>query len=61
MEGCILPTIARLVMDRVVKHVLDIVPNIAFIKVYVDDTIAALDPAFADMALDTLNSFHPDM
>lgn len=61
MGGCISPTIARLVMDKVVNHLLESVPNIAFIKVYVDDTFAAVHPDSSDAALNALNSFHPDM
>lgn len=61
MGGCISPTIARLVMDRVIQHLLNTVTEIAFVKVFVDDTIAALNPANADKALECLNSFHPDM
>lgn len=61
MGGCISPTIARLVMDKVITHLLRSVPSITFIKVFVDDTIAALDPELSDAALESLNSFHPNM
>ena len=61
MGSCISPTIARLTMDRVINRLLEKVPSIAFIKVYVDDTVAAVDPSTADLILDTLNSFHPDI
>lgn len=61
MGGCISPTIARLVMDRVIDHLLNIVPSIAFIKVYVDDTFAVIDPVTTDLIFDTLNNFHQDI
>lgn len=61
MGGCISPTIARLVMDKVMQHLMNSLPNITFIKIFVDDTIAALSPEDADKALSTLNNFHPNM
>lgn len=61
MGGCISPTIARLVMDKVIDHLLNIVPSIAFIKVYVDDTFAVIDPVTTDLIFETLNNFHQDI
>lgn len=61
MGGCISPTIARLIMDKVIVHLYEKVPEITFIKVFVDDTIAALDPQCAGKALETLNNFNPMM
>lgn len=61
MGGCISPTIARLVMDKIARHLLERVKEIAFIKIFVDDTITAIDPLVADRALEILNSFHPKM
>lgn len=61
MGGCISPTIARLVMDRVISHLYDTVPTLTFIRVFVDDTIVSIDPAFTDMALDAINNFHNKM
>lgn len=43
MGSCISPTLARIVMDVVIKDLLKKVPQISFIKVFVDDTIAAMD------------------
>lgn len=60
MGSCLSPTIARIVMDRVIFYLLDRVPQIAFIKVFVDDTIAALHKDSVETALETLNSFRPN-
>lgn len=61
MGGCISPTIARLVMDRIVDKLYREIPDIAFIKVFVDDTLAVIDPNSSDLALQVLNNFHPKM
>lgn len=59
MGSCLSPTVARLVMDRVVLHLLARVPQITFIKVFVDDTSVAIHKDRVDLALDTLNNFRP--
>lgn len=61
MGGCISTALARITMDRVVEHLYNHVKDISFIKVFVDDTIAAMKPELIDTALSTLNSFHPEM
>lgn len=48
-------------MDEIICHLYRNVNEISFIKVFVDDTIAALKRDEIDLALDTLNSFHPSM
>lgn len=60
MGSCISPTLARIVMDVVIKDLLKKVPQISFIKVFVDDTIAAMDFELIDKALDVLNNFRPN-
>lgn len=57
MGSCISPTLARITMDRVVKHLLNKVPEITFIKIFVDDTITALPFNSVRKALDALNTF----
>lgn len=57
MGSCISPTIARVVMDEIIKFVLARVTGITFIKVFVDDTIAALRGDIIEETLMTLNSF----
>lgn len=59
MGSCISPTLARIVMDEVVHTLLIAVPEISFIKVFVDDTIAAMNPKLIDRALNVLNGFMP--
>lgn len=59
MGSCLSPTVARIVMDEVVINLLDRVPQITFIKVFVDDTIVALPKDCIDLALETLNNFRP--
>lgn len=59
MGSCISPTLARIVMDEVVHTLLGAIPEISFIKVFVDDTIAAMNPKLFDKALSVLNSFMP--
>lgn len=62
MGGCISTALARIVMDRVIKQLFDKIPNtISFIRVFVDDTIAAIDYNDVDLALNTLNNFDPQM
>lgn len=58
MGGCISTTLARIVMDRVVHDLISKVPNISFIRVFVDDTIAAMKRESVILALRTLNEFH---
>lgn len=59
MGSCISPTLARLVMDKVVRNLLKKIPQISFIKVFVDDTITAIDVEYIDEALRILNQFLP--
>lgn len=58
MGSCISPTLARMVMDRVVAHLLELVPEVNFIRVFVDDTITALPAISVQKALDALNRFN---
>lgn len=58
MGSCLSPLAARLVMDEVVLSLLNEVP-ITFIKVFVDDTIAAVNGRLVDRALNVLNQFAP--
>lgn len=59
MGNCISPTLARIVMDEIVKKLLSTIPQISFIRVFVDDTIAAIDFKLIDKALEVLNGFMP--
>lgn len=61
MGGCISTTLARIVMDRVMDHLLSKIQDITFIKIYVDDTIAAMKPDNMNRALEILNSFDPEI
>lgn len=60
MGSCISPTIARLSMDRIIYTLLKEIPDITFIKVFVDDTITAIKPCNVMKALNVLNNFLPD-
>lgn len=57
MGSCISPTVARIVMDKVIINLIEEVPQISFVKIFVDDTIAAIDKGFVDKALNVLNDF----
>lgn len=57
MGSCISPTLARIVMDNIIGSVLEKVPEISFIKVFVDDTIAAINGECIGKTLDALNNF----
>lgn len=57
MGSCISPTLARITMDKVVDKLLLEMPEIAFIKVFVDDTIAAMKPECFERSLEVLNGF----
>lgn len=59
MGSCISPTAARIVMDKVIDNLLENVPQIEFVKVFVDDTIALLDANCIERALEVLNNFRP--
>lgn len=59
MGSCLSPLMARIVMDEVIKFLLEFVPDITFIKVFVDDTIVAINKDRVDDALLILNSFLP--
>lgn len=58
MGSCLSPLIARIVMDEVVTFLLNHIP-LTFIRVFVDDTIAAVNANLANKALTLLNSFAP--
>lgn len=60
MGSCLSPLMARIVMDEVVKFLLEFVPDITFIRIFVDDTIVALNGDKVNDALLILNSFLPD-
>lgn len=57
MGSCISTLIARLVMDEVIKKLYQEIPQINFIRVFVDDTITAIDGNLVNRALETLNDF----
>lgn len=61
MGGSISTTLARIVMDGVVNHVHQVVPGISFIKIFVDDTLAAVERGKQLEVLAALNDFHPKM
>lgn len=63
MGGCISTALARIVMDEVMKHLFYHIPkrHISFIKIFVDDTIAAIHVDVIDRTLEVLNSFHSDI
>lgn len=60
MGSCISPTLARIVMDKIIRRLKADIPEISFIKVFVDDTVAAIDYKFIDKALMVLNNFMID-
>lgn len=54
------PSLANLVMNHVLRKVLEIVPfKIAFLKLYVDDTLLAVPESEVDGLLGWFNSIHP--
>lgn len=59
MGSCLSPLIARIVMDEVAHMLLQKIPQIKFIKIFVDDTIAVVNNKYVDSSLDTLNQFLP--
>lgn len=59
MGSCASPLLARIVMDVIINNLLDKLPEITFIKVFVDDTIVAIDPNKVENALEVLNNFSP--
>lgn len=61
MGGSISTTLARIVMDEVVNHVHKVVPGLSFIKIFVDDTLAAVERGKQLKVLAALNEFHPKM
>lgn len=61
MGSCISPTVARVFMDRVVEHLLNKIPEISFIRVFVDDTIVIIERNLIDNALGILNSFNKNV
>lgn len=60
MGSCISPTLARITMDVMIRNLKIKVPQISFIRVFVDDTIVAMKPEFIDEALKCLNDFRPN-
>lgn len=61
MGSCVSPHLARIVMDQVMDNLLEQIPHISFMKVFVDDSIAAINKNFVDKALQTLNDFTAEM
>lgn len=61
MGGGISPTMARLVMDKVVEHALYSGRRISFIRVFVDDTLAAVKKGDEEEILKALNGFNENM
>lgn len=61
MGSCISPTLARITMDEVVKHLLLKIPKIPFIRIFVDDTITAINKDSVPLVLSVLNDFHRDI
>lgn len=59
MGGSISTNLARLVMDRIVHNLLTKRPEITFIRVFVDDTIAVVKKDTAPLLVNLLNSFEP--
>lgn len=60
MGSCASPIVARIVMDEIIKDLTNKIPDITFIKVFVDDTIAAINRNSITIALETLNGFRPN-
>lgn len=58
MGNCLSPLIARIFMDKAMDFLLNQI-QVSFIKVFVDDTIAALNINKVDQALEILNNFVP--
>lgn len=61
MGGCISTTLARMVMDEVAEHLLLNEPDISFIRIFVDDTIAAMKREKVENALEVLNKYNSNM
>lgn len=51
---------ARIMMDEVANLLITKMPEISFIRIFVDDTIAAMHPSKIDQAMAILNSFRPN-
>lgn len=60
MGSCLSPAFARIFMDRAVERLLANIPTISFIKVFVDDTMVAMNNKDIPKALHVLNSFQKD-
>lgn len=60
MGGCISTALARIIMDDVMNHLFATIPkeHISFIKIFVDDTIAAIHPDYVTPTLNALNNYH---
>lgn len=61
MGGNVSTTLARMVMDLVAENLILNEPNISFIRIFVDDTIAAVKREYIPNALLSLNNFHPNL
>lgn len=61
MGTSVSPTMARIVMDRVVEYIYNLYPDITFIKVFVDDTLAAVKRGMQHRILESLNAFNEEM
>lgn len=61
MGSCLSPTMARIVMDVIINKLTQTVEGIRFVRVFVDDTILAINKDKINLALNTLNDFHPNI
>ncbi|XP_046588309.1 uncharacterized protein LOC124293079 isoform X2 [Neodiprion lecontei] len=67
VEGCSMgnpasPVLANIVMNYVLQQIITVLPfNIAFIKLYVDDTIAAVPETELNRVLELFNSFEENI
>lgn len=60
MGSCLSPVLARIFMDGTIEFLNNHINDITFIKVYVDDTIAAINKHKIQEALNILNSYKKD-
>lgn len=60
MGSCLSPAFARIFMDKAVEKLYTEIPEITFIKVFVDDTMVAMNNKDIQRALNVLNSFQKD-
>lgn len=59
MGGCISTALARVVMDEIVLHLQNSLVEISFIRVFVDDTMAAMKREHIEIAKNVLNDYCP--